>query len=760
MAHNASARLKAIGMPDEEIKNTLRNEKFTSRLVDTINAAGCPLEFADVDTGTLWKARGPLLQKIAQKELPHAEKLIAAVGDGSIRVLEQLEAAIEFVTKRKLEDISDAEFSEAAGVGVEVSDHDIQAAVDGAIVAQADAVRAKGLKALGVVLQAAKESSTVMKFASRKKLSEFATRAIKSFVPQAAPSPAAPADGSGPPPAAVEPDEEAELDFQGIVARFPSPQDNAMDNDPEVQERCMAATGGRYMTRFPPEPNGWLHIGHAKAMFLDYGLAELKDGHCYMRFDDTNPSKEKDEFIEGIKYDVEWMGFKWWKLTHTSDYFQELYDFAVQLIKSGRAYVCHQKKAEVKEFRSQKIPSPWRDRPVAESLREFELMKCGFYAPSEATLRLKMDYLSDNPNMHDQVAYRVLYHPHPRTGDKWCIYPTYDYSHCVIDSLENVSHSLCTLEFENRRQSYYWVLDALGIYKPFVWEFSRLNLNYTVMSKRRLQTLVERKYVSGWDDPRMPTIAGLRRRGFTPSGIRAFVKSVGYTRNVKSTIDYGKLEFVQSQELDETSPRAFCVVDPLRVEIVDFPHDVAPVAEGLLFPKRPDAGRRALVLTPVVLIERDDFSEIPPKGWKRLKLGGVIGLKYANLVIKCIEVVKDADRIAGLRCQVVPGKPPKGTTYVHWVADGAAPAEIRLYSRLFRSADPMAVQGDWTRDLDPDSKIVVTGRIEKPLESARPGDRFQFERLGYFVVDPDSTPQRLVFNRTIALRTSFEQKTD
>jgi glutaminyl-tRNA synthetase len=492
-------------------------------------------------------------------------------------------------------------------------------------------------------------------------------------------------------------------------------------------------------------------------MYLDYGLAELKDGLCYMRFDDTNPAKEKDEFIDGITGDVRWMGFKWFKLTHTSDYFRELYEFAIQLIKEGNAYVCHQTKDEIKAARERREPSPWRDRPPEESLREFELMKCGYFAPSEATLRLKMDYLSDNANMHDQVAYRVIYHPHPRTRDSWCIYPTYDYSHCIIDSIESISHSLCSLEFENRRQSYYWVLDALRIHKPFVWEFSRLNVTHTVMSKRRLQTLVTEKLVTGWDDPRMPTLAGLRRRGFTPSGIKAFVKSVGYTRNVKSTINYGKLEFIQSQELDETAPRAFAVVDPLPLEIVNW-EGGQTFAEALVFPRKGrEGGVRPIAVDRNLLIERDDFSENPPAGFKRLVKGGTVVLRYANIAVNCVYVVKNGDVVVKVLCEKLDRAEGK-LAYIHWVTADSPIAELRLYNQLFLAEDPMAVVGDWRENLNPQSLVVANGRIERSLITAGPGDHFQFERVGYFVVDSDSKEGRLVFNRTMGLKSGFAPK--
>lgn len=476
-----------------------------------------------------------------------------------------------------------------------------------------------------------------------------------------------------------------------------------------------------------------------------------------MRFDDTNPVKEKDEFIEGIAKDVHWLGFDWWKLTHTSDYFHELYEFALKLIDDGLAYVDHQTKAEIKEYREKLLPSPWRDRDPKESRRHFELMRLGYYEPSEATLRLKMDYKNVNPNMRDQIAYRIIYKPHPRTKDEWCIYPTYDYSHCVIDSLEHITHSLCTLEFENRRDSYYWVLDALNIYKPLVWEFSRLNLTHTIMSKRRLQTLVYEGYVNGWDDPRMPTIAGMRRRGYTPSAIRQFCQSVGYTRNVTTLIKVERLESVQRADLDENSPRAFCVKDPLKVTIQNLKESKKVLAAK--FPKKPELGDREMTLGKTIYIERSDFMENPVKGFKRLTPKSVVGLKYAKVKIKVAQIIKnEAGEVTELICDLT-DEPTK--TYIHWVSDGAIKAELRIYGDLFECADVSAYEGDWKEALSKDSfKVINDALIEPSLATVKPQDRFQFERDGYYCVDDDSTPEHIVFNLTLPLAARTTEELD
>ncbi|KAH0793231.1 glutamine--tRNA ligase, cytoplasmic [Histomonas meleagridis] len=740
----------SIGISETEANKLLKNQKSTSRLLLAIQEAkipssGCP------------QAKGVLLQKLSQKVLPNAafSKIALYIGEDKIKTQEQLASIMDFVSKNNT--YTDEQFDAESGIGIEVTNEQIVSNVNKAFGEDSikSIIEQKGKKAaVGSILQKVKSYEN-MKFANSGMIMSEINKVL-STIPDKAPVKQAPkkeAPKKEEPKKEVEKaesaeDEDNEIDFAGIVAKFPTPADNAMKNPDDVQKQHMEITNGSYMTRFPPEPNGWIHIGHAKAMYLDFGLAELKGGKCYMRLDDTNPAKEKDEFIEGIKSDVQWMGFHWWKITHTSDYFHQLYEFAIQLIKAGLAYVCHQTKAEIKHYRQNKLPSPWRDRPVEESLREFELMRIGYYTPSEATLRLKMDYQSLNPNMRDQVAYRIIYSPHPRTKDEWCIYPTYDYSHCVIDSIEHVTHSLCTLEFESRRDSYYWVLDALRIYKPFVWEFSRLNITYTVMSKRRLQALVQQHLVNGWDDPRMPTVAGLRRRGFTASAIRTFVKGVGYTRNVKSSIDYEKLEYVQSQELDETAPRMFCVLDPLKVTIKNMNETIE--LSPPQFPKYPNKGVRPMKISSVVYIDRSDFQEIGEKGFKRLTKENPVGLKYANFLIKVVDLVKENDQVVEIIAEKFEGK---AKAYIQWVSDGAIKAQVRLYDKLFMSKDPMAVEGDWTKDLNKDSIVIKENAMVEPmLKDAKEYDRFQFERLGYFVVDRDSTDEKKVFNRTMSLK--------
>jgi len=724
-----ASRLQSIGVDDKEIPKLQKNKKMMGRIMAAISAAGIP------ESGCA-PAKGNLLVKLCQSSTEKIEIVAQMIGEEKIVTPEQLAASIEFVEAN--ETFTTEELYQNSGVGVVVTENDIVEGVKITIKECLPIIAKKGKNAsYGDVMKKVKGATLLMKFAPSKDVANEVKKQIAEL------------------PDKIEIIEEKKeevageaIDFRGIVAAFKTPADNEMNNPPDVQEDHMKKTDGCYMTRFPPEPNGWIHIGHAKAMLLDFGLAEVKGGKCYMRFDDTNPAKEKDEFIEGIKKDVKWMGFNWWKLTHTSDYFQELYDFALQLIDNGLAYVCHQTKAEITEYREKLIPSPWRDRDPKESRRLFELMKIGYFEPSEATLRLKMDYKHENPNMRDQIAYRIIYKEHPRTADQWCIYPTYDYSHCVIDSIEHVTHSLCTLEFESRRDSYYWVLDALRIYKPIVWEFNRLNITHTIMSKRRLQTLVVNNFVDGWDDPRMPTIAGLRRRGFTPSAIRQFCQEVGYTRNVTTIIQVGKLESIQKAELDETSPRAFCVINPLKITITNLSEE--KVIEAPLFPRKPAAGNRTFKLTPTIYIEREDFEENPPKDYKRLSPSLAVGLKYANIVIKVVEIIKNGDSITELKCEVVPSA--QASAFIHWVSTEAKPAEVRIYDDLFLTPDLSKLEGDWKDDLNPKSLVPIKGALCEPyLGNAKDLDRFQFERIGYFVCDKDSTPEMLVFNRTLPL---------
>ena len=528
--------------------------------------------------------------------------------------------------------------------------------------------------------------------------------------------------------------------------------------------------GGRVHTRFPPEPNGYLHIGHAKSICLNFGIAEEFGGLCNLRFDDTNPLKEEMEYIEAIKRDVRWLGFDWEdREYYASDYFDQLYEWAVELIKKGKAYVCDLSPEEIREYRGTLTKpgkeSPYRNRSVEENLDLFERMKAGEFEEGSRTLRAKIDMASPNLNMRDPVMYRIIKAPHPRTGDKWCIYPTYDWAHGQCDSIEGITHSICTLEFEDHRPLYDWFLDQLGIHHPRQIEFARLNLSHTVLSKRKLRILVEKGYVNGWDDPRMPTLAGMRRRGYTPEAIREFCRRIGVAKT-NSIVDIALLEHCLRQDLNKRAPRRFGVLRPLKLVLINYPEDLVEEMECINNPEDPSMGARKVPFSRVLYIERDDFREDPPPKWFRLAPGREVRLRYAYLVT-CVDVIKDENgEIIELHCTYDPetrggwapdGRKVRGT--LHWVsAAHSLEAEVRLYDRLFIKANPLEVEEgqDFTANLNPRSLEVLTScRVEPSLADAKPGDIFQFERKGYFCVDPDSANGKLVFNRTVTLRDTW-----
>ena len=526
---------------------------------------------------------------------------------------------------------------------------------------------------------------------------------------------------------------------------------------------------GRVVTRFPPEPNGYLHIGHAKSIHVNFGMAEEFGGVCNLRFDDTNPLKEEALYYQSIQDDVHWLGYEWAELRHASDYFQQLYDFAVHLVRAGKAYVDSLAPEQIREYRGTLTEpgrdSPYRDRPVAESLDLFERMKDGEFADGEHVLRAKIDMASGNINLRDPVLYRIRNAPHHRTDDAWCIYPMYDYAHCVSDALEGVTHSLCTLEFEDHRPLYDWILDNIPApCHPQQIEFARLNIDFTVLSKRRLGALVDDGHVEGWDDPRMPTLAALRRRGFTPRAIRNFCAQIGVSKQ-ESVIPMGVLENALRDDLNERAPRTMAVLEPLKVVLNNFPEGETRWVKAPVHPQNPDMGEREIPLTREVYIEAVDFMEDPPKKFFRLKPGGEVRLRNA-FIIRCEKVIKDDHgNIVELRCSYDPetesGKPGAGRKVkgtIHWVsAEHAVPAEVRLYDRLFSVPNPVArSEQDFREHLNPESlRVIERAMLEPGMERAQPEAFYQFERTGYFVPDPDGTPERPVFNRAVSLRDTW-----
>jgi glutaminyl-tRNA synthetase len=529
---------------------------------------------------------------------------------------------------------------------------------------------------------------------------------------------------------------------------------------------------GKVHTRFPPEPNGYLHIGHAKSIVLNFGIAEQYGGLCNLRFDDTNPAKEEQEYIDAIIEDIKWLGFDWGdRLYFASDYFDQLYDMAVELIQVGRAYVDELSADEMREYRGTLTEpgkeSPYRNRTVEENLELFEKMRDGGFKQGEAVLRAKADMSSGNVNMRDPVMYRILDAPHPRTGTKWKIYPMYDFAHGQSDSIEGITHSICTLEYEDHRPLYDWYLDNIEIYHPQQIEFARLNLTHTILSKRKLIRLVQEGFVNGWDDPRMPTIAGLRRRGYSPESIRSFANAIGVSKS-NGVVEVHQLEYHARTHLNKVANRVMAVINPLKVVIENYPDDLVEDMEAVNNPEDESAGTRTVPFSKVLYIEREDFMEDPPKKFYRLAPGREVRLRYGYFVT-CTDVIKDDDgNITELRCTYDPetkgGSAPDGRRVkatLHWVsAEHSVEAEARIYDTLFTEENPDAKgDKDFTEFINPDSlKVIDPIYVEPYIKNAKIGERYQFERLAYFVVDDDSTDEKLVFNRTVTLRDQWKKQ--
>ncbi|XP_042000609.1 glutamine--tRNA ligase, cytoplasmic-like [Salvia splendens] len=770
-----------IGLDERTAKNTVANNKVTANLTAVIHEAAV--------TDGCDRTVGNLLYTVATKfptnALVHRPTLLKYITSLKIKIPAQLEAAFLFLAALASDNLKIDEFEAACGVGVEVSEEDIEKSVDEIFEENKT-----------VILEQRYRTNVGELFAHVRKKQPWADpKVVKKIIDtnlynllgeRTATDNEKPVKKKKEKPVKAEekavlvetaPEKPTEEEINPFLI-FPSPDQNfkvhteiyfsdrpvlRACNSKEILDKHLKVTGGKVHTRFPPEPNGYLHIGHAKAMFVDFGLANERGGGCYLRFDDTNPEAEKKEYIDHIEEIVGWMGWEPFKITYTSDYFQELYELAVELIRRGHAYVDHQTPDEIKEYREKKMNSPWRDRPIEESLKLFDDMKKGLLEEGKATLRMKQDMQSDNFNMYDLIAYRIKFTPHPHAGDKWCIYPSYDYAHCIVDSLENITHSLCTLEFETRRASYYWLLDALGLYQPYVWEYSRLNITNTVMSKRKLNRLVTEKWVDGWDDPRLMTLAGLRRRGVTSTSINAFVRGIGITRSDTSLICLNRLEYHIREELNKTAPRAMVVLNPLKVVITNMDAAVMDL-DAKKWPDAPADYASSFYKVPfskVVYIEQSDFRLKDSKDYYGLAPGKSVLLRYA-FPIKCTEVVlgDDNETVHEIRAEYDPSKKSKPKGVLHWVSESSAGAnplkvEVRLFDKLFNSENPAELD-DWLSDLNPQSKVVIADAYAVPsIKNAAVGDSFQFERLGYFVVDPDSSPEKLVFNRTVTLRDSY-----
>ncbi|KAL0326986.1 UNVERIFIED_CONTAM: Glutamine--tRNA ligase [Sesamum angustifolium] len=771
-----------IGLDERTAENTVANGKVTANLTAVIHEAAV----ADGCDRTVGNLLYTVATKFPANALVHRPTLVKYIVSSKIRTPAQLEAAFSFVAATASDNLNVVDFEAACGVGIEVSLEDIENAVDeifkenkAIIVEQRYRTNVGELFGYVRKKQPWADPKIVKKIIDKKLYELLGERTAADNEKPTKKKKEKPVktedqviiEETAPP----KPSEEEINPF----SIFPSPDENfkvhteiyfsdrpvlRACNSKEILDKHLKVTGGKVFTRFPPEPNGYLHIGHAKAMFVDFGLAKERGGCCYLRYDDTNPEAEKKEYIDHIEEIVGWMGWEPFKITYTSNYFQQLYELAVELIRRGHAYVDHQTPDEIKEYREKKMNSPWRDRPTEESLKLFDDMKRGMIEEGKATLRMKQDMQSDNFNMYDLIAYRIKFTPHPHAGDKWCIYPSYDYAHCIVDSLENVTHSLCTLEFETRRASYYWLLDALGLYQPYVWEYSRLNITNTVMSKRKLNRLVTERWVDGWDDPRLMTLAGLRRRGVTASSINAFVRGIGITRSDCSMIRLDRLEYHIREELNKTAARTMVVLNPLKVVITNMDASIMDL-DAKKWPDAPADEASSFIKVPfskVVYIEQSDFRMKDSKDYYGLAPGKSVLLRYA-FPIKCTEVILgDNETILEIRAEYDPLKKTKPKGVLHWVSEsspGVIPlkVEVRLFDKLFISENPAELD-DWLGDLNPHSKVVVTDAYAVPsLRNAAIGDRFQFERLGYFVVDKDSSPENLVFNRTVTLRDSYSK---
>ncbi|WVZ96810.1 hypothetical protein U9M48_042399 [Paspalum notatum var. saurae] len=769
----------AIGLDQRTAENALANRKVTANLTAVIAEAGV--------TGCD-RSVGNLLYDVATKypanALVHRPDLIKYILSEKIKNSAQLHAALSFLSTLGPDPLDSVKFEEACGVGVVVSFAEIESTVTDVLNENMEAIVEQRYRInVGSLCGQVRKRHPWGDAKSIKE--EIEKRLVEILGPKTEADNAKPIKKKKEKPAKVEEEKTAvavaapsEEELNPFLV-FPQPDENfkvhteiifsdgnlwRAHNTKKILEKHLKATGGNVMTRFPPEPNGYLHIGHAKAMFIDFGLAKERNGHCYLRFDDTNPEAEKKEYIDHIQEIVTWMGWEPYKVTYTSDYFQDLYELAICLIQKGLAYVDHQTPEEIKEYREKKMNSPWRDRPIEESLKLFEDMRSGLIAEGKATLRMKQDMQNDNKNMADLIAYRIKFTPHPHAGDKWFIYPSYDYAHCLVDSLENITHSLCTLEFDIRRPSYYWLLVALNQYQPYVWEYSRLNISNNVMSKRKLNRLVTDKWVDGWDDPRLLTLAGLRRRGVSSTAINSFIRGMGITRSDNSLIRIERLEYHIREELNKVAPRALVVLHPLKVVITNLDYGTVINLDAKMWPNAPDSDVSAHYKIPfsrIVYIEQSDFRLKDSKDFYGLAPGKSVMLRHA-FPIKCTKVIygDNSDSIVEIQAEYDPSKATKPKGVLHWVAEpspGAEPlkVEVRLFEKLFVSENPAELD-DWLADLNPQSKEVIKEAYAVPsLANAVLGDKFQFERLGYFAVDSDSTSEELVFNRTVTLKDSY-----
>ncbi|XP_061395733.1 probable glutamine--tRNA ligase [Musca vetustissima] len=785
MADDLIAKFQSLGMSEQKAKETAKNANVSKNL---------QLVLEQCNGASLADGVGMLLYHMATKIKPqcaeHLPLLVRYIVEKKLDSTMRIDAGLEYLLKcavqKKGQNIDLAELDKECGVGVVVTPEEIESVVQKQVAKHKDALLEQRYHFNSFkIMQEVREQ---LKWADAKSVKAAIDVEIfdllgpkteedmkpltkgdkKKEKPKAAENKQA--NNKTTAAAASKEVESSSSDGANTIAElmktkvhFHAPGENyktdgyvVTDNTERLLKEHLKATGGRVQTRFPPEPNGILHIGHAKAININFGYAAAHNGVCYLRYDDTNPEKEEEKFFVGIKDMVEWLGYKPYKITHSSDNFQQLYEWAVVLIRKGLAYVCHQSADEMKGFNPK--PSQWRDRPIEESLQLFEDMKNGKIDEGAATLRLK---LTLEEGKVDPVAYRIKFIAHHRTGNKWCIYPTYDYTHCLCDSLENITHSLCTKEFQSRRSSYYWLCNALDIYCPVQWEYGRLNMNYALVSKRKIAKLITEKIVNDWDDPRLFTLTALRRRGFPAEAINNFCAQMGVT-GAQISVDPSMLEASVRDVLNVSAPRRLVVIEPLKVTLENFPHPNAIEIDVPNFPQNPEQGSHKVVLDRVIYIEQSDFKSEPEKGYRRLAPGQSVGLRHANLVISLKEVKKDAaGHIIELVCECQPTETAeKPKAFIQWVSQPIE-IEVRLYELLFKHKnpeDPNEVPGGFLSDINPNSMAIMNSYADRSLANCKVYDKFQFERVGFFSVDPDTTKDKIVFNRTVGLKEDAGKK--
>ncbi|EDW51188.1 probable glutamine--tRNA ligase [Drosophila sechellia] len=771
------AKFQVLGMSEQKAKETLKNANVTKNLQLALAAAG---------GATLSDGTGMLIYHIATKLKPqtadHLPLLVRYIVEHKLDNTQRIDAALEYLLKcgQSLNANIDVQALEKeCGVGVVVTPEQIERTVQAKIKASykealleqryhfnsfkilqdvrgdlkwADAKSVKAVIDVEIFDLLGPKTEADLKPPTKANDKPKAAKPKAEVTPAAQTAEAA-SDGA----TTISELMKTKVHFHAPGENFKADGYVVTEHTERLLKEHLARTGGKVHTRFPPEPNGILHIGHAKAININFGYAAAHDGVCYLRYDDTNPEKEEEKFFLAIKEVVEWLGYKPFKITYSSDNFQQLYEWAVVLINKGLAYVCHQKAEELKGFNPK--PSPWRERPIEESLRLFEDMKRGKIDEGAATLRMKVTL---EEGKMDPVAYRIKFISHHRTGSDWCIYPTYDYTHCLCDSLEDITHSLCTKEFQSRRSSYYWLCNALGIYCPVQWEYGRLNMNYALVSKRKIAKLITEQIVHDWDDPRLFTLTALRRRGFPADAINNFCAQMGVT-GAQIAVDPAMLEAAVRDVLNVTAPRRLVVLEPLKVTIKNFPHDAPAQLEVPDFPQNPQQGTHKITLDKVIYIEQGDFKLEPEKGYRRLAPKQSVGLRHAGLVISVDEIVKDpaTGQVVELICTSQPAEQAeKPKAFVQWVSQPIQ-LEVRLYEQLFKHKnpeDPNEVPGGFLSDISEQSISVVVAFADRALNQAKVYDKFQFERIGFFSVDPDTSANHIVFNRTVGLKEDAGKK--